>query len=362
MLSCLIESKSKTQISAVHTNPISNKQITNFNFAPFKTPYSHSISVFQQVPLNIIESNTELISYYRRKRDVEDALYNTQSFEGITSNTIASIESLSQAALHALASLSDTNQALATRDNTQSLPKHQDSFFNQFNVQNSDNNAETKLSRQKRYSYEPTTRIESIFAAYELLASDYGRQNCPEFSDSQRKLPGDVIYGADVQFESQAKLALSIAHFLTSFYQIINPEEDYPLRHAERDLSEDQLYAEVIANVAADFKVVGVGIFYDRNKFNKKKAYFGPYAFRNRDNINMEIQKHYQVVDLTGMPNGYIDEDWFQAIKARWAISPELSELEQFYLKPFIRGDYAGKILVHYESGFPQYFYAAKLK
>jgi len=118
----------------------------------------------------------------------------------------------------------------------------------------------------------------------------------------------------------------------------------------------------VIANVAADFKVVGVGIFYDRNKFNKKKAYFGPYAFRNRDNINMEIQKHYQVVDLTGMPNGYIDEDWFQAIKARWAISPELSELEQFYLKPFIRGDYAGKILVHYESGFPQYFYAAKLK
>lgn len=76
----------------------------------------------------------------------------------------------------------------------------------------------------------------------------------------------------------------------------------------------------------------------------------------------MEIQKHYQVVDLTGLNNGYVDEEWFQAIKSRWAISPELSELEQFYLKPYIRGDYAGKILVHYESGFPQYFYAAKLK
>ena len=50
------------------------------------------------------------------------------------------------------------------------------------------------------------------------------------------------------------------------------------------------------------------------------------------------------MVDLTGMPGGYIDEDWFQAIKARWATSPELSELEQFYLKPFIVVDYFGKI------------------
>ena len=51
-----------------------------------------------------------------------------------------------------------------------------------------------------------------------------------------------------------------------------------------------------------------------------------------------------------------------QAIKARWASSPEISELEQFFLKPFIRGDYLGKILVHYEAGYPQYFYGAKLK
>lgn len=105
-----------------------------------------------------------------------------------------------------------------------------------------------------------------------------------------------------------------------------------------------------------------MGIFFDRNKFKKDKAYFGPYAFRIRDSLNVEIQKHYQMVDLTGMKGGYINEEWFQAIKSRWASSPELSELEQFYLKPFIRGDYPGKILVHYESGFPQYFYAPKLK
>ena len=59
-------------------------------------------------------------------------------------------------------------------------------------------------------------------------------------------------------------------------------------------------------------QAVGVGIFFDRNKFRKNKAYFGPYAFRVRDSLNVEIQKHYQMIDLTGMPGGYIDEDWFQ--------------------------------------------------
>lgn len=321
------------------------------------------VDLFQQVPLNIIESNTELISYYRKKRDVTDALYKSQSIDGVTPNIINSIETLSDTAIQALVALSSTNEAIESFENKKNMPvKQEDSYFGKL-LEEQLTKEEKTHSRVKRYSYEPTSRINSIFAQYEVLASDYGRKNCPDFSESQRRLPGDVIYGADTQFESQAKLALSIAHFLTSFYQIINPDEDYPLRHAERALSEDQLYAEVISAVAADFKVVGVGIFYDRNKFDKKeKAYFGPYAFRNRDNINMEIQKHYQAVDLTGMPNGYIDEEWFQAIKSRWAISPELSELEQFYLKPYIRGDYEGRILVHYESGFPQYFYAAKLK
>lgn len=59
-------------------------------------------------------------------------------------------------------------------------------------------------------------------------------------------------------------------------------------------------------------KAVGVGIFYDRNKFRKERPYFGPYAFRERDNLNVEIQKKYHMVDLTGMPGGYINEDWFQ--------------------------------------------------
>ena len=265
--------------------------------------------MFQQVPLNVIESNTELISFYRKKRDTENTAFMKGSIKGITSNSVDGFESLSSAALLALASMSQTPSVGMNTDFLAEVKS--DSFFGEI-ARKTMKLDETKHSRAKRYSYEPTSRINEIFAAYELLASDNGRRNCSAFSESQRKLPGDVIYGVETQFESQSKLALSIAHFISSFYQIINPEEDFPLRNAEKALSEDQMFAEVIASVAADFKAVGVGIFWDRNKFRKDKAYFGPYAFRVRDNLNVEIQKHYQAVDLTGMENGYINEDWFQ--------------------------------------------------
>ena len=255
--------------------------------------------MFQQVPLNIIESNTELISYYRKKREAE--LFSSD-IPGITVNSVDSWESLSEGARLALA-------AVSTSTSINDLAPKSASFFQELTEES---RKEELHSRKKRYSYQPADRINSIFSQYEQLASDYGRKNCPLFSESDRRLPGDTIFGVHTQFESQSKLALSISHFLSSFYQIINTEEDFPLRNAEKPLSEDQLYAEVISAIASDFRAVGVGIFFDRNKFRKNKAYFGPYAFRVRDSLNVEIQKHYQMVDLTGMPGGYIDEEWFQ--------------------------------------------------
>jgi hypothetical protein len=112
---------------------------------------------------------------------------------------------------------------------------------------------------------------------------------------------------------------------------------------------------ERIKRYYADFRIVGLGIFFDGNKF-KKRSYFGPYAFRIRDSLNVEVQKRYHVVDFTVFRDGYINEEWFQTIISRWATNAEKSELEEFYMKPFIRGYYAGKILVHYETGYPQYY------
>ena len=206
--------------------------------------------VFQQVPLNIIESNTELISYYRRKKRETEVF--TSNIPGITPNSVGSWESLSPAAQLALISYSTSTRSLPlSNDDGKS-----DSYFRELvDMTNQLQQSDVPHSRVRRYAFEPANRIFSIFAQYEMLASDYGRKNCQQFSQSDRTLPGDVIYGVQDQFESQAKLALSISHFLSSFYQIVNPEEDFPLRNAEKAISEKQLYAEVISAIGADFRV-----------------------------------------------------------------------------------------------------------
>jgi hypothetical protein len=170
---------------------------------------------------------------------------------GITPNSVDSWESLSDKAKLALASISSLNADTVTK----AMRANADSYFNELLSQVSDDHDNSTHSRVKRYSYEPTDRINSLFSQYEMLSSDYGRKNCQLYSESDRSLPGDVIYGVPEQFESQAKLALSISHFLSSFYQIVNPEEDFPLRLAEKPLSEDQLYAEVISAIGSDFQV-----------------------------------------------------------------------------------------------------------
>ena len=234
------------------------------------------VDLFQQVPLNIIESNTELISYYRKRRDVD--VYSL-GIPGISVNSVDSWESLSEGAKLALAAISSTQAP--TLDANNNNPNGNDvladalkstSYFRELSNEHgarhesespaSSSSSSSKHSRVKRYSYQPTDRINSIFSSYEMLASDYGRRNCHLFGESERSLPGDTIYGVHTQFESQAKLALSISHFLSSFYQIINNEEDFPLRNAEKPISEDQMYAEVISAIAADFRVrLGQGIF-----------------------------------------------------------------------------------------------------
>ena len=80
--------------------------------------------MFQQVPLNIIESNTELISYYRKKRDVD--VY-TSGISGLSINSVDSWESLTERAKLALAAMSTTTSSSSNLQNDQA-PKA-DSFF-----------------------------------------------------------------------------------------------------------------------------------------------------------------------------------------------------------------------------------------
>lgn len=171
-------------------------------------------------------------------------------------------------------------------------------------VKNEDN---IKKSRSKRFAYERPTRIATIMQLYDRLNRDPNL--CEFMTEDELTMPGDVLNDVEIQFESQARLALTLSHFLSSFYQVVNPAEDFPLRKAELELTDEQLIGEVLAAAGGDFKVVGVGIFFDRGKFrNYRLPYFGPYAFRPEK----DISRKYTVVDWAGLPDGYENEVWFR--------------------------------------------------
>jgi hypothetical protein len=181
-----------------------------------------------------------------------------------------------------------------------------------------------KKTRSKRYAYERPTRIASIMQLYDRLNRDPNL--CEFMTEDELTMPGDVLNDVDIQFESQARLALTISHFLSSFYQIINPSEDFPLRKAELELTDEQLIGEVLAAAGGDYKVVGVGIYFDRGKFrNYRLPYFGPYAFRPEK----DVSRKFTVVDWAGLPDGYENENWF---RVRSMIINETKYLNAFFL------------------------------
>ena len=186
------------------------------------------------------------------------------------------------------------------------------SLFSKLQIHSSNYQSEDHIERirSKRFAYEYSTRILSIMRHYNYL--NRNPNICELMSDDALKMPGDVLNDVHIQFESQARLALTLSHFLSSFYQIINSAEDFPLRKAENDLTEEQLIGEVLAAAGSDYKVVGIGIFFDRGKFrNYHLPYFGPYAYRSETDIN----RKYIVIDWAGLPNGYENEIWFQVRK-----------------------------------------------
>lgn len=179
-------------------------------------------------------------------------------------------------------------------------------------------------TRSKRFAHERPARVSSTMELYDRLNRDPNL--CELLSAEELTMPGDVLNDVDIQFESQARLALTLAHFLSSFYQIINPAEDFPLRKAELELTDEQLIGEVLAAAGGDYKVVGVGIFFDRGKFrNHHLPYFGPYAYRPEK----DISRKYTVVDWAGLSQGYENELWFRVMTRNHSASMS-SSIELF--------------------------------
>ncbi|CAF1047536.1 unnamed protein product [Didymodactylos carnosus] len=349
------------------------------------------VDLYQQIPFNVFDSNVEIrASNSRRRRSINDEnatnkpqlatddddnedirnivdpTTETPSFAYFNQTKMPAIsDSLFHVNPLTMLSSVSTYSTSVLKSSLVQLAYMSGQLVTGYDDDNNDNpnsnkNDNVKKRRSKRYAYERTPRVAAIFQLYDALQRDPNL--CEKMTEDQLTLPGDVLYDIDVQFESQARLALTLSHFLSSFYQVVNPDEDFPLRKAELELTSEQLIGEVLAAAGADYKLQGVGIFFDvssRGKFrNHHLPYFGPYAYR----ADSDVSRKYVVLDTAGLPDGYENEVWFKTMKARWATNADRSELREYWLKLLIRSDYVGNALVHHESGFPLYSYAPELK
>ena len=86
----------------------------------------------------------------------------------------------------------------------------------------------------------------------------------------------------------------------------------------DRRLNETQIFAEVIANVMADWKIVGAGVFFDRYKFRMSppvnntdprfvsgitREFFGPYSWRIKASGVGSVggADYFRAMDMAGL-------------------------------------------------------------
>ncbi|KAK7107826.1 uncharacterized protein [Littorina saxatilis] len=185
-------------------------------------------------------------------------------------------------------------------------------------------------------------------------------KNCGDKKAYELFLPGDVNFGVERQFEAQGRTALRLAHFMSNFLQNVDEYEEFGDLKGDRRLNETQIFAEVIANIMGDFRILGSGVFFDRYKFRMSppvnntdprfvngitREFFGPYAFRT--STPQAGLDSFNALDFSGFKNFYTDLPWFQNLKSRWATN--FYDLKKFTAKPMIRSDYNGTSSIRFE-------------
>lgn len=205
---------------------------------------------------------------------------------------------------------------------------------------------ETSKIRRKREAFELHSwrNLEQIRNRVRTLDKD----NCRFRELYELYLPGNTGYGVNKQFEAQGRTALRLSHFLSNFLQNVDEYEQFGNLKGDRRLNETHIFGEVLASVMADFKVLGMGVYFDRYKFRVSppvnttdprysntitREYFGPFAFRIQnegDGLDM-----YRAIDTAGFQKHYVDEPWFSKVKGRWMTN--FHGLRKFIDKPMIR-------------------------
>jgi hypothetical protein len=216
--------------------------------------------------------------------------------------------------------------------------------------------------RQKRQAFDQV-KYDRMMAIIEHKES-VNKDNCYTFKDEELELPGDVAYGVEKQFSSQARTALRLSHFLSNFLQNIDLYEEYGNLRGDKLLNIELLFGEALANVMGDLKIKGSGVFYDIDKFKGPdlltRQFFGPYAYRYEKedeggDTGDRANTHFRAIDFAGFEDHYLDASWFKNVKERW--QSNTYGLTKFTEKPLIRSDLAGTSLKKFEL-YPLYYRA----
>lgn len=175
------------------------------------------------------------------------------------------------------------------------------------------------------------------------------------------QLPGDVAHGKEIQFENQARMALRLANFISAFLQVVDPTVSYAeFRVPDKSLTVDQIVGEVLSLVTGDLKLLGAGVFFDRNQFNSNHTYFAPYAWRPR-----REQRTFYVADLaskktrsSGPEPDYVKSEAFTYLQKRWTGITD--QLQTYTTKINIRYNSSGLNTIKYDQ-YPLNYQAAEL-
>ncbi|GFS50117.1 g-protein coupled receptor [Trichonephila clavipes] len=169
-------------------------------------------------------------------------------------------------------------------------------------------------------------------------------------------LRGDVAFGKEIQLENEARTALRLANFISSFLQIVDPNDLFAeFRVPDRPLTEDQVIGEVLSAVIGNEKIQGCGAYFDRNQFINKTL-FAPYAFRKERNA-----QNFFVEDLArhAHKKNYLKSEWFKSLKVQWAANTD--NLETYTTKIKIRYNSSGLYPIRYDR-YPLQYKAAEVK
>ncbi|KAK7115191.1 uncharacterized protein [Littorina saxatilis] len=213
------------------------------------------------------------------------------------------------------------------------------------------NKTDPTFSRRKKraavFDQQAFNRMMRIFRHKEAVTS----KTCHTMAPHNLIMAGDVAYGAKKQFEPEARTGLRLSHFLSNFLQNTDAAENFGNLRGGGRLHEEHMFGEVIANVMGNFKIYSAAVYFDRYSWETqdgtKRELFGPWAYKKEGS--------FYVIDTAGMPTRYVDEEWFQAVKGRWATN--FQGLKTYKMRPMIRSDPNGTSSIRHEY-FPMRYKA----